>query len=167
MPIVINATIGSANANSYLTLADMNQIAETMPHMGEWLTDGEINKAQLLVHATRMLDRYFTPFGVRASEVQALLWPREHVIDQRTGGLISQSIIPDFVQMAAAEWAWALHKNPDPYDDVGYGLQRLETPSYRMEFNGEPQRIVPRAVSLLMAPYAYSKSSPFYRVARM
>lgn len=167
MAITLDATVGGANSNSYLTVAAMNALAETYPHMNAWLTEADINKAQLLIHATRMLDLNFAPFGIVTTETQALLWPRRHVVDQTTGRLLASDSIPSFVQQATAEWAWALHENPDPYEDVGRGLKNLWTPSYRMEFNGQPPSIVPRAVSLLMSPYAYSKSSPFHRVVRM
>lgn len=167
MAIVLDATVSGANSNTYLTLIGMNALVETLPHMKEWLTDPEINRAQLLVHGTRMLDRNFAPFGIRAVSTQALLWPRVNVIDPETGDLISSTAIPDFVEMATAEWAWALHQNPDTYAETGYGLRRLETPSYRMEFNGDQPRVVPKAVTLLMAPYGYSKASPFHRVVRV
>lgn len=167
MAIVIDATVGGASSNSYLTVAGVNVIAETIPHMREWATTPSIDKAQLLVHATRMLDRHFIPFGILATSTQSLLWPRKYVVDPETGLTLSDAAIPDFVQMATTEWAWSLHENPDPYADTGIGLKRLETPSYRMEFNGDLQRVVPRAVSMLMAPYSMSKSSTFHRVVRM
>lgn len=167
MAIVIDSTIGGLNANSYLSLVRMATLAETMPHMAEWLTDAEINRSQLLVHATRLLDRWFIPAGERVSESQALKWPRKHVINAETGRLLSHESIPSFVEMATAEWAWALRENPDPSEGVGYGLKRLETPSYRMEFNGVPQQVVPRVVSSIMAPYCMSMASPWHRVVRM
>lgn len=167
MAIVIDSTIGGANANSYLSLVAMNTLAASMPHMNEWLLDPDLNRPQLLVHATRLLDRYFIPSGELASETQALKWPRKHVINIETGRLLSHEVIPLFVEMATAEWAWSLREGADPSEAVGHGLKRLETPSYRMEFNGVPQEIVPRAVTSLMAPYCMQMSSSFHRVVRM
>lgn len=167
MAIVIDSAIGGANANSYLSLVSANTIAETIPHMKDWLFDPDLNRPQLLVHATRLLDRYFIPAGELNSETQALKWPRKHVIDFRTGRLLSHEVIPTFVEMATVEWAWALRDAPDPSEVVGHGLKRLETPSYRMEFNGVPQEVVPRVVNSLMAPYCMTMASPFHRVVRV
>lgn len=167
MAITLDVTIGGPNANSYLSLVSMNTIAETIPYMKDWLLDVNLNRSQILVYATRLLDRYFIPAGELASETQALKWPRKHVIDIRTGRLISHEVIPTFVEYATAEWAWVLRNADDPSDAVGHGLQRLETPSYRMEFNGVPQKVVPRVVSSLMAPYCMSMASPFHRVVRV
>ena len=167
MTIIIDSAIGGASANSYLSLVAMSTLAATMPHMREWLTDAEIDRSQLLVHATRLLDRSFIPAGEIASDTQSLKWPRKYVINPETGRLLSHEVIPHFVEMATAEWAWALRENPDPYETTGYGLKRLETPSYRIEFNGQPQPVIPRAVNQLMAPYSMSTASPFHRVVRM
>lgn len=167
MAITVIADIGGANSNSYITVARANVLAETLPHMAEWFTDSDVNKAQLVVHATRMIDRYFIPVGEKASESQALMWPRKHVVDVGIGALLSDSVIPTFVEMATVEWAWSLSQNPDPYAEVGHGLKRLETPSYRMEFDGNPSRVVPRAVSMLLGPYSIRSGSPFHRVVRV
>lgn len=168
MAIIIDSSIGGSNSNSYLSILRSNILAETMPHMDEWLTNVDINKAQLLVHATRLIDRHFKPAGEKAFSSQALGWPRGHVLDVGTGILLSSEVIPSFVEMATIEWAWALRENPDPYTDIGIGLKRLETPSYRMEFNGQTQQVIPRPVTMLLAPYSMkSLNSPFHRVVRM
>lgn len=167
MAIIIDASIGGENSNSYLTLVRANVLTEQLPHMEFWLTDTDVNKSQLLVHATRMIDLHFTPVGSRASTTQALDWPRSDVVDVGIGALISDAVIPSFVEMATVEWAGALHQNPDPYADIAVGLERLETPSYRMEFTGEPGRIVPRVVNLLLGPYSINQSGPFHRVVRV
>lgn len=167
MVIAIDATIGSVNSNSYVTVVRSNILAETLPHMSEWLTDIDINKPQLLLHATRMIDTCFIPPGNRVSESQALAWPRDHVVDVSTGLLLSNNAIPLFVELATVEWAGELYRNPEPHEDVGYGLKRLETPSYRMEFNGQSSREIPRAVQRLLGPYNMKMASPFHRVVRM
>ena len=85
MAITIDATVGGASSNSYVTLARANVLAETLPHMDGWLTDASINRAQLLTHATRLIDRHFTPSGQRVSSSQALFWPQSGLSDVSTG----------------------------------------------------------------------------------
>jgi len=167
MAIVLDATVSGTNSNSYLTIARSNVLAEQLPHLKDWLTETDVNKAQLLVRATWLIDLYFYPTGARAVEAQARLWPRVHVVDIRKGTLLSSVAIPDFVEWATIEWAGELYRNPDMWDDVGYGLRRLETPSYRMEFDGQPSRLIPRVVQTLLAAYSMAVASPFHRVVRM
>jgi len=167
MAILVDATIGGASSNSYLTVARAGVLAETLPHMDAWLQDMEVNKPQLLVHATRLIDRHFVPIGMKTSDTQALMWPRKHAVDVGTGLLLADTVIPTFVEMATLEWAAALHENPDPYAEVGHGLRRLRTPSYEMEFDGNTPSLIPRVVSMLLGPYSMKASGPFHRVVRM
>ena len=167
MAIVIDATVGGVSSNSYLTIARAGILAETMPHMEAWLHDADVNKPQLLVHATRLIDRYFTPVGYKTADTQALMWPRKHVVDVSIGVLLSDTVIPTFVEMATIEWAVALYENPDPYAEVGHGLKRLATPSYEMWFDGNPPAVVPRVVNLLLGPYSMVAGGPFRRVVRI
>lgn len=167
MAIILDATVGGANANSYLSLARANVLAETIPHLDFWLTDVDVDRGQLLLHATRLIDRCFLAQGSRAETSQALNWPRRGIVDHSVGVLLSHSAIPSFVEMATLEWAAALYQDPDPYSDVSTGLRRLETPSYRMEFTGEKQPLIPRVVSLLLGPHSISQSGSFHRVMRV
>lgn len=166
MAIVIDATVGGLNSNSYLTLERASQLADTMPHMGEWLTDTLIYRSQLLVHATRMMDMHFTPRGRLASDSQALKWPQSGLYYHNTTVAIPSSIIPLFVEYATIEWAWALYQNPDPYGEIAPGIRELDTPSYRMEFTSDRQRIIPRAVTELMQPYADGRVTSSVRLVR-
>ncbi len=167
MAVVIDATVGGANSNSYLTVARANVLAETLPHMDDWLLDASINKAQLLVHATRMIDRYFVPDGSKVSSTQALWWPQSGLYYANTGEQIPGAIIPEFVELATMEWAFSLYQNPDPYSDVTDGLKMLDTPSYRMEFTGGGQKLIPDAVYTLLGPYTRDTLSSFVRVIRV
>lgn len=166
MAITIDATVGGASSNSYLTLARAAVLAETLPHMGEWVTDSSINKAQLLLHATRLLDRHFLPDGTKVSTAQALWWPQSGLFYAHTATAIPTTIIPEFVELATLEWAWALHQTPDAYGDIASGLRELDTPSFNMVFSGGAQKIVPRVISELLAPYATRQVQTAHRLVR-
>lgn len=81
MAIVIVATPGAANANSYLALADAQAIIDGLvedadvQHWGSGNTDSR-NRA--LYTATQRLDRERF-LGARATDTQALQWPRTGV----------------------------------------------------------------------------------------
>lgn len=75
MAPVINATAGDAAANSYLTIADADSIADSMLGTLAWTTASADDRARALVTATNGLDT-LTYIGTKTTDTQALLWPR-------------------------------------------------------------------------------------------
>jgi hypothetical protein len=83
MAITINATVGSASANSYITLSDANAIVEGLvpdDDVTSWeagsTSDDYRNRA--LYTACQRIDRERF-LGGRADDTQALQWPRTGV----------------------------------------------------------------------------------------
>ena len=137
MAITIVATVGSATANSYVTLAEANSFVEGLTQSDDVVawgnsTDDEKNRA--LFSATRRIDREQF-LGAKASDTQARQWPRSgvRVPDQYTNlyGLsfpnriladyYTDTEIPPEVQDAQIELAVYLNNNKD-----GIGLSGLE-----------------------------------------
>jgi len=75
MPATIDATIGGANANSYLTVAAADALTESMLGTLAWTTATSDSKIRALITATRGLDTLGW-IGSRATTTQALDWPR-------------------------------------------------------------------------------------------
>lgn len=75
MPVTIVATVGSASANSYLTVAEGNDISNNCLGTFPWQTATDDNKARALINATRYLNE-LRFIGTKASTTQSLLWPR-------------------------------------------------------------------------------------------
>lgn len=167
MAIIIDATIGGLSSNSYITLSRSMDLAATLPHMDEWFTEVDINRAQLLTHATRMIDLHFVPKGRKANDSQALWWPQSRIYYADTTVWIPSEIIPSFVEYATLEWALALYQNPNPYAEIASGLRMLDTPSYRMEFTGDRQSIVPKIISDLLSPYCNRRLNSWVRLVRV
>lgn len=153
MAVVIIATVGGVSSNSYVTLTRASTLIEQLPHITDWLTDVTIAKAQLLIHATRLIDRHILFYGTKASAAQALEWPRANVRDVRTHALISSTAIPSFVEWATVEWAYQLHLDAEQSDYLAPGLSSLRTPSFDAQFTGSSPSIVPSVVSDLLLPY--------------
>ena len=137
MAITIVATVGSATANSYVTLAEADSFVEGLTQSDDVVawgnsTDDEKNRA--LFSATRRIDRERF-LGAKASDTQARQWPRSgvRVPDQYTNlyGLsfpnriladyYTDTEIPPEVQDAQIELAVYLNNNKD-----GIGLSGLE-----------------------------------------
>ena len=137
MAITIDATVGGANANSYLTLADAQAIVDGFVQDADvtaWASATTDQKNRALFTATQRLDRE-RYLGARATDTQALQWPRTGVrkpdtyINTYTVGFpfrittdyFTDTEIPTQVKYAQVVLAVYLHNNPD-----GIGLSGLE-----------------------------------------
>ena len=81
MAVTIDATVGGANANSYLTLAAAQDLIDGFVEDDDvvaWGTATDDQKNRALVSATQRLDRERF-LGARATDTQALQWPRTGV----------------------------------------------------------------------------------------
>jgi len=137
MAIVLDATTGGASANSYLTLAEAQAIVDGMvidadvQHWGSGNTDSR-NRA--LFTATQRLDRERF-LGARATDTQALQWPRTGVRKpdtyintyavgfpfRITTDYFTDTEIPTQIQYAQTVLAVFLHNNTN-----ALGLSGLE-----------------------------------------
>jgi len=137
MAVVIVATVGSASANSYLTLADAQTIIDGLVEDADvtaWASATIDQKNRALYTATQRLDRE-RYLGARATDTQALQWPRTGVrkpdtyINTYTVGFpfristdyFTDTEIPDQIKRAQVVLAVYLNNNPD-----GIGLSGLE-----------------------------------------
>ncbi len=137
MAVTITATAGSASANSYLTLAAADALVEGMIENADvtnWATGSADTRNRALVTAAQRLDRERF-LGARATDTQAMQWPRTgvrkpdtYVNTYATGfpfrisdDYFTDTEIPDQIQRAQIELAVYLKNNVD-----GIGLSGLE-----------------------------------------
>jgi len=139
MAISIVATVGSASANSYITLSDANAIVEGLTpddDVKAWeagsTSDDYRNRA--LYTAAQRIDRERF-LGARATDTQALQWPRTGVRKpdtyintyavgfpfRITTDYFTDTEIPDQIKKAQVVLAVYLQNNP-----TGIGLSGLE-----------------------------------------
>ncbi len=85
MPSTIDATVGGAASNSYLSLADFATIADDGPYAATYTAASVPDRTRALLQATARLDLEKW-LGVRVTDTQALAWPREYVIDPDKSG---------------------------------------------------------------------------------
>ena len=95
MAATITATLSSASANSYVTLAEADAYFETVPSSTQWDNKSDDNKNRALISATR----------------QALSWPRNNYHVDRVE--LTCSAIPPDIKYAAFELARALANDTD------------------------------------------------------
>mgnify|MGYP001441177461 CR=1 FL=1 len=137
MAVTIDATAGGANANSYITLSEANTFVEAMissTDVSKWTTGTDDTRNRALAAAAERLDRERF-LGARATDTQALQWPRQGVrkpdtyINTYSIGFpfristdyFAETEIPEQVKKAQVILAVYLNNNRD-----GLGLSGLE-----------------------------------------
>jgi len=137
MAITIDATVGGASANSYLTLAAAQDLIDGMVENDDvtaWASSTTDQKNRALYSATQRLDRERF-LGARATDTQALQWPRTGVRKpdtyintyaigfpfKITTDYFTDTEVPDQIKQAQVVLAVYLNNNKD-----GMGLSGLE-----------------------------------------
>ena len=110
MAATINATLSSASANSYVTLAEANTYFETVPDSATWDDKTEDQKNRSLISATRWIDS-LNFYGDRCDNDQALKWPRNNYHVDRVE--LVCNVIPADIKYATYELARALANDTD------------------------------------------------------
>ena len=129
MAVSIDATAGGASANSYMTLSEADTFVEAMissSDVSKWTTGNDDSRNRALTAAAQRLDRERF-LGARATDTQALQWPRTgvrkpdtYVNTYATGfpfrisdDYFTDTEIPDQVKRAQIEMAVYLKNNVD------------------------------------------------------
>ena len=110
MAATITATLKSATANSYVTLAEADTYFETTPSSTTWDDKSDDQKNRALIAACRWIDS-LNYLGDRCDNDQALKWPRNnyHVDNVE----LVCTAIPNGIKYAQYELAHALANDTD------------------------------------------------------
>lgn len=115
MAVTIDASVGGASSNSYVTEVEQIAYMNTRLNLGAWttisgstLTDDE---QRSLIEAQRELTRQGWE-GLRSDDTQALAWPRQlvHDPDSPNRDFFQTNEIPQRVKDAASELAFQFIK---------------------------------------------------------
>lgn len=105
MTVTVDATVGGANANSFITVADADTIANNMLNVTDWSDATTDDKSRALIMATTDLNP-LEWVGTRATTTQALSWPR---IDAEINGRpIEDTEIPREIKQATFDLALSI-----------------------------------------------------------
>lgn len=173
MPLVIDATVGGANSNSFETLAEAVTYFESRLALAGWDAADTAGKNVLLAMATRTLSALAQPFktlippqngspayfrvrrqwtGLPATPTQKLPWPRVGMYDMN-GNAIPSNVIPQELKDAESELAGQLGSEDRTLDNavIVQGLTSIKAGSVALGFkdNIVPQ-VIPDAVYNLM-----------------
>jgi hypothetical protein len=122
MPVSVVATAGASNANSYLTVAAGDDLANVYLGTLSWSSASTDNKGRALIMATRYLDE-LDWIGERTSTTQALDWPRSGAVCGEWS--FGTGIIPAPIQQATFDLAEALLASPKLLGGNGAGNAEL------------------------------------------
>jgi hypothetical protein len=163
MAVVLIATPGAANANTYATLSEANTYHESHVASAAWdaATDDQKNRA--LVQATRELDAYLLWDGFASSTTQALAWPRTGLSDPDTGASVSGTTLPDRLIYATSEQARLLlaGDRAAELDQQAQGLKALTAGSVSLEFKDDaaPRQVVASSAFQFVAAWCRVKQA--------
>ncbi len=174
MSLVIVATPGAADANSYLTLVEAQAYFESRLPLPEW--DDADSQDALLVMATRVIEALFSPSrklvrvappnqsyyitrptwtGSPATATQALAWPRLGMLD-RNGNAIAVTVVPQVLKEATAELAGQLAKGDRTADNDAavQGITSIKAGSVALTFKSDAltSNVIPDFVLNLLVP---------------
>ena len=113
----IDATVGGASANSYITRANAQVHFNGRLSADEWTNASNADKDRALIMATyRMEQEQYEGSPVTTS--QNLKWPRYSAYND-SGDTYASDEIPDVVERAVCELALAILKDPTIMSDSG------------------------------------------------
>lgn len=151
----IDATVGGADSNSYVTLEDANKYFSTRLHSGTWIDSTDQIKEAALITATNMIDWYYTYKGAKTNSTQALQWPRTGV---NVGTVIYPSdAIPKEIIIATCELAIVAIDEDLTAGNPLAGLRKVQAGPLLVQTadNGRPPAtgLVPDTVYLLLKKF--------------
>lgn len=134
MALVVVATPGAADANSYITSVEADSYHEARLHSDSWTGASATNKDAAIVWATRLLDIHMDWEGTKSDILQALRFPRLGTRD-RDGELYDSTIIPQPLKDATAELARLLILADRGIETGTEGLESLKAGSVGLAFD--------------------------------
>lgn len=132
--MIIIATVGAIDANSYATLIEADAYHDTRLHNSDWTSASDQIKEKAMIWSTRLLDINFYWEGSKATEEQALDWPRFGMI-YKNGYYVSDSIVPDQVKEAESELAFMLITEDRTVFSEPCGVKKADLESMKVEID--------------------------------
>jgi hypothetical protein len=135
--MALDATVGSPDSNSYVTVAEANSYFSDRSHSEEW--DDFDEQASALITSSSMLDWYLKWKGYKTSSEQAMQWPRTGVV-RKDGTSVEVDIIPRDVKVAVYELTLSSLEEDRTADSALAGIDQAKAGSLmiKAETKGYP-----------------------------
>ena len=159
MAVVIDATVGGVNSNSYITRNEADSYNEAHVSGASWAAQTDANKDIAIVMATRVLDAEIDWEGYKAEEDQALRWPRNGTYD-KDNWYIDNDVIPLDLKNAVSEFARLLLEEDRTAESDSKGLRSLSVGSIDLEFDKHDESPVIADSVYAMISHLGKRNSP-------
>lgn len=166
--LVVEDGTAKSTANSYASVASGDSYHAGHLYATAWTQEPDARKEKALIWATRLLDEWFEWEGRKASENQAVQWPR-HGARDRGGYVIDSDAIPVALRDATCELARLLlvedrtaFAEADPR-----GFKRLKAGSLEMEINRADRKpVLPQHVRMMLTPLGLPRAAGATKLVR-
>jgi len=146
MALELDATLGGATANTYLTLAEAETYFEKRLHSDDWDDATDAQKNEALAMSARMIDGMYDFVGTIMTTTQALRWPRGNVYDI-DGRYLTPTEIPSPIANAQCEQAlYLLSTDPTALPAIlSQGIKRAKIGPLEVEasMSFQPKQMAP------------------------
>ena len=160
MAVNLDATPGGLSANSYASVAEADTYVDSYvleeSNRDLWLDQDTDDKARLLIQATRQIDWYYSWYGRRMLDEQALEWPRYYVYREHLP--LPYNEVPLEIKHGVIEMAlWLIAQQDSTPVDGPFQLDEVAVGSIRVNFNtqtsGQSKVYMPDKVASLVGRY--------------
>lgn len=160
MALTLIATPGLSTSNAYCTVAEADDFLLSNIYATGW-ADADTTEAKVpaLIMATRLLDEQVEWPGYVDSLSQALLWPRQDVLNRNGRLYLDHLTIPTFLKQATAELARNILLE-DRTSERSYGLASVKADVVDVVFDKRDVKpILPPSVISLVQSYGTVKGT--------
>jgi len=145
---------GKVDANAYADAADGDAYHEGHLYATAWTGALLASKEKALVMATRLMDGQFQFNGLKASEEQALQWPREDCRDPDGEDFLDSDAVPKAVVEATCELARELLIADRTAAPEGEGLKYHNSGTEQKGYDKSDTRpIISQVAQAMLAKY--------------
>ena len=146
MTLIKEDGTGKVDANSYANAADGDAYHDGHLYATAWTGETLTDQEKALVMATRLIDAEYQLNGVKATDPQALQWPREECRDPDAdgwdGGMVASDAVPKVVVDATCEMARELLIADRTAAAAGEGLKYFNDGTTQTGYDKKDTRLV-------------------------
>ena len=150
---MFNSDPGSVSATSYASVVEGNAYHDAHLYGSAWSSAKTDTKERALMMATRILDERVNWVGRKATDAQALRWPRSSVVDA-DGYTVSSTVVPVTIKNAVIEFARLLIDTDTTAARDDEGVKSMKLDSLAIEYDKTDQKnAIPQTVREMVADY--------------
>jgi len=147
--MTLHSTVGGVDSNSYASVAEANIYFASRYHISFWEDLDTVDKENLLITVTSLLDWYVKWNGLPYTEEQALCWPRTGVYSE-LGNEYASDVVPAQVKTALYELVVSSYEE-DRTNDTGLeGLSMLKLSSLQIQttdkYANPSKKVIPEKI---------------------